>query len=191
MNLLKDQNDLLFDFVSRLERIGVEYMLTGSMALAHYAVPRTTADIDIVIEIEPSQASMFEAEFGSDFYIPPTSMRNAIESRRMFNVLDQRTFLKIDCVVKKPDDFARTSFARRKRVFYAKSTELWIISKEDLMISKLCWAKESRSEKQMTDIASLLRNSYDSDYVKQWASKFDIVELLADCQKILDIENEE
>lgn len=189
--LLKDQNDLLFDFTSRLERLSIDYMLTGSMALAHYAVPRTTADIDIVIEIESTQAPLFEGEFGSDFYIPPTSFRSAIENRRMFNVLDQRTFLKIDCVVKKPDEFARTSFARRKRVVYAKSFEVWIISKEDLMISKLLWAKESRSEKQMNDIASLLRNSYDTHYVKEWTNKFGVVDLMVDCEKLLDLENED
>ncbi|HMT09928.1 MAG TPA: hypothetical protein PKA82_18225, partial [Pyrinomonadaceae bacterium] len=169
----------------------LSYMLTGSMALAHYAVPRSTADIDIVIEIEPSLATRFEGEFGSDFYIPPTSMRSAIERRRMFNVLDQRTYLKIDCVVKKPDDFSRAAFSRKRRVLYVQAFEVWIISKEDLIISKLNWAKESRSEKQMNDIASLIRNPFDENYVIDWTGKLGTEDLLKDCYAIVDNEIED
>ena len=116
--------------------LGIENMLTGSMALTHYAMPRTTVNIVIVVEIDSSHESRFEKEFGSDFYIHLGSFRDAILKRRMFNILNHRTILKIDCVVKRGDQFAKTSFSRRQKAFYTESFELWIISKDDLIISK-------------------------------------------------------
>lgn len=189
MNRQQDQNDLLHDFTSRLDKLGIEYMLTGSMALAHYAMPRTTVDIDIVIAIDSSHESKFEKEFGTDFYIPIGSFRDAISERRMFNVLDHRTILKIDCVVKKGDHFAETSFERRRKVLYTGSFEIFIISKEDLIISKLNWAKMSHSEKQLTDVANLIRNPFDEAYVKNWTDKLDLVDLLNECYRSLDRNN--
>ena len=124
MNRHQNQNDLLHDFTSRLDRLGIEYMLTGSMALTHYAMPRTTVDIDIVVAIDSSHESRFEKGFGSDFYIPFRSFRDAILKRRMFNIFNHRTILKIDCVVKRGDQFAKTSFSRRQKVFYTESFEL-------------------------------------------------------------------
>jgi hypothetical protein len=59
----REQNDVLGDFTRRLEKIGIEYMLVGSMALVHYAMPRTTVDIDIVVKILPENIDEFNAEF--------------------------------------------------------------------------------------------------------------------------------
>ena len=143
-------------------------------------MPRTTVDIDIVVVIDSSHESRFEKGFGSDFYIPFRSFRDAILKRRMFNIFNHRTILKIDCVVKRGDQFAKTSFSRRQKVFYTESFELWIISKEDLIVSKLNWAK-TYSEKQMSDAANLIRNPFDEVYVKKWIYKLGLEDLLDEC----------
>jgi hypothetical protein len=63
--------------------------------------------------------------------------------------------------------------------------DLWVISKEDLILSKLNWAKNTRSEQQMKDVANILRNGYDEKYVEDWATKLGVTDLLAECGKIL------
>lgn len=45
----EEQNNVLKDCSERLEKLGIDYMLTGSMALVHYAIPRTTTDIAVII----------------------------------------------------------------------------------------------------------------------------------------------
>lgn len=175
-----EQNDVLGDFTTRLDKIGIEYMLVGSMALVHYAMPRTTVDIDIVLNIQPDDVDSFIAEFSSDFYIPTNRARQAVNQKGMFNVLDNRTILKVDCVVLKDTEFELEAFSHRKLVNYAGDYDVWIISKEDLILSKLKWAKAGGSERQLLDVASILRNGYDEEYVEKWASKLGLVDLLND-----------
>jgi len=43
--------EVLQDATERLERAGIQYMLTGSIALSYYAQPRMTRDIDLVVEL--------------------------------------------------------------------------------------------------------------------------------------------
>ena len=176
----QEQNDVLKDFSSRLEQLGIEYMLTGSMALVHYAVPRTTADIDIVVELEADDALKFIKEFERDYYIPSNRVRDAISRKTMFNVLNQETVIKIDCVIRKNDEFQMEVFSNRRRVNYA-GFDVWIIGKEGLILSKLNWAKNTHSEMQMRDVASILRNGYDENYVRTWAKKLGIEDLLNEC----------
>lgn len=182
----QEQNDVLQDFSSRLEKLGVEYMLTGSMALAHYAVPRTTTDIDIVVELAADDALKFIKEFEQDYYVPQNRVRDAISRKTMFNILNQETVIKIDCVVRKDDEFQIEVFSNRKRVNYAGYFDIWIIGKEDLILSKLNWAKNTRSEMQMRDVASILRNGYDENYVRTWAKKLGIEDLLNECLEMIE-----
>lgn len=80
------------------------------MALVHYAVPRTTTDIDIVLVIGMRDVGRFISEFEHDYYIPQGRLRDAVQQNLMFNVLNQETVIKIDCVVKKNDEFQKAHF---------------------------------------------------------------------------------
>ena len=100
-----EQNDILRDCAEKLERLGISCMLTGSMALAHYAIPRTTADIGIVIEISLDDVDKFIREFEPDYYVPRGRIRYAVTRNKMFNNLNQKTIIKVDCVVRKNEEF--------------------------------------------------------------------------------------
>lgn len=181
----KEQNDILGDFTKRLNKIGVEHMLVGSMALVHYAIPRATVDIDIVVEISEENINDFIAEFENDYYIPINRAKQAARQKGMFNLLSNQTILKIDCMVLKESEFDKNAFARRRKVDYTGEFDVWIISREDLILSKLNWAKKNESERQMLDVASIVRNGYDVEYVEEWARKLGVEELLRECIKLL------
>jgi len=63
--------------------------------------------------------------------------------------------------------FQKSAFLRRKFVDF-NGKEIFIITAEDWIISKLLWAAESKSEKQLTDVKNLLRNSLDDLYIESW-----------------------
>ncbi len=71
----------------------------------------------------------------------------------------------IDCIIKKENDFQKQSFTRRRKINFA-GYDVRIISREDLILSKLNWAKDSKSEMQLRDVAAISRNGYDENYVK-------------------------
>ncbi len=85
----------------------------------------------------------------------------------MFNMIRQPFGEKIDCIVQKTTDFARTSFERR-RLATVSEVEFWTTTKEDLIIAKLDWSRETHSELQIRDIANLTATEYDSKYVDEW-----------------------
>lgn len=184
-SLYEDQEEVLKDFTERLEKLGIAYMLTGSMAMISYAMMRMTNDIDIVMEVSYNDAEKIIREFEPDYYVPQGRVRDAISRKFMFNLLHQTTLVKIDCVIRKDDEFQKIAFSHRRRVNFS-GFEVWIISKEDLILSKLNWAKKTRSEMQMRDVAGIIRNGYDVDYVEDWAKKLSIEDLLKECRELLE-----
>ncbi len=157
------------------------------MALAHYAIARTTLDIDIVVEIGSGNVRKIVEAFHPDYYIAEESVRHAIEHKRMFNILEQKTIIKVDCVIRKDDAYSKLAFSRRKKVEYVTSVHIWIATKEDLILSKLKWAKNTHSEMQIRDVSSLVRNGYDEEYVNGWAARLEVEELLKEAsEKISD-----
>ena len=173
---------ILHDFAARIEKLDLAYMLTGSMAMMAYAVYRFTADVDVVLELREADAKRIIETFEPDYYVPHNAVSRAILSNRMFNVIHQETAFKIDCVVKKTTEFQQTAFENRQKIdFYGG--DIWVITKENLIISKLLWAKESRSEKQLTDVRNLVLSGIDKPYVENWTQKLEIFDLFEDCRK--------
>ena len=176
-----EQHELLAHVCRLLERLGVRYMVTGSQATIAYGEPRFTNDIDIVADLNLANCDAFCEGFPpGEYYLSHAAAREAVAHRGMFNVIHQETAFKADCVLKKSTEFQRNVFERREKTdFYGK--EIWIISKDDLIISKLWWAKDSVSEKQLTDVKNLMRNGFDSEYIKSWTAKLDITDLFERC----------
>lgn len=160
-------------------------MLSGSMAMAAYAMMRMTNDIDIVLELQSSDAERFIAEFQPDYYVSRDRVRDSIYRKRMFNILHQATIVKVDCVIAKGDAFQKTAFARRTKLSFA-GIDVWTISKEDLILSKLLWAKDTKSEMQMRDVANIIRNGFDEDYVQSWVENLGLVEIMLDTRAYLE-----
>lgn len=80
--------------------------------------------------------------------------------------------MKIDFIVKKSSAYQQEAFSRRKQVLVEKCP-VWFIAAEDLVISKLVWAKDSHSEMQLKDVANLMAtvNNLDMRYIETWVRK--------------------
>src|SRR5687767_4766214 len=157
--------DTLRDAVARLNDLGIEYMITGSIAMSAYVPARTTMDIDVILEIEPSIEDRFARRFAGDYYVSIESIREAQRRNSMFNILNNNTGVKVDCIIRKPTQFEADKFGRRRRSRIG-DTEFWVITKEDLILSKLEWAKESHSERQFLDIRNLLESGADEAMIE-------------------------
>jgi len=172
--------DILKDVCTRLEKGRIEYMLTGSMAMNYYAQPRMTRDIDIVVELEPSDAAKLVSAFAPDYFVPDEALHSALRERGMFNLLHLESVVKVDLIVRKQAPYRQTEFARRVQV-ELPGFAAWLVSREDLILSKLAWAKDAESELQMRDVRNLLTGECDVAYLRQWAPALDVSELLEDC----------
>jgi len=156
--------DTLKDVARRLNDLGIGYMVTGSVAMSVYATARTTMDIDVIVQIAPSNADKFARGFEDGYYVDVESIRRAQRHQSMFNILNYNTGVKVDCIIRKSNDFEAAKFSRRRRSTIG-DIEFWVISKEDLILSKLDWAKDSHSERQFNDVRNLIESGADEELI--------------------------
>lgn len=172
---MDEQLDFVKLIASRLESAGIDYMLTGSMALMLYAVPRMTRDVDVVVEADVAAVDTIVGLFRGDCYIEAGSVREATRRKGMFNIIHNESFMKADFIVKKNDEYSREAFARRQSLDLG-GTPVWVISAEDLVLSKLAWGKESQSEFQLRDIRQVIAgvSTLDWNYIRTWSAVLDV-----------------
>jgi len=177
--MMQEQLTILKHIVSCLEQAKIAYMLSGSVAMSYYVQPRMTRDIDLVIEMQPIHLQRLIEQLGDDYYFDEETARTAIAQQGMFNIIHFNSLVKIDCIVRKNSTYRREEFARRQRVMLTDFS-VWIVSAEDLILSKLYWLKDSRSELQFKDIRTLIENLplLDWTYLQNWSQDLGILSLL-------------
>ena len=175
---MNDQLYVLQLVAERLEKAAIPYMVSGSTAMNYYAQPRLTRDIDIIVELAPIDAERIVELFESDFYIDEETVHTAIAQQSVFNVIHNNLIVKVDFIVKKDTLYRKNEFSRR---FLVKidNFKLWLVAAEDLILSKLVWAKDSHSQMQLNDIRNLLASVPDLDlgYIKHWATELNVISL--------------
>lgn len=180
--MIETELDILRDVSHRLESAGVAFMLTGSVAMNYYAQPRMTRDIDLVAALEGAQTERFVRSFEAEYYVDRRAVASAIVQRSMFNLIHNETIIKVDFIVLKSDAYRQEEFSRRQQVTLG-DFHTWIVSREDLILSKLHWAKDSRSELQLRDVANLLTAECDEAYLRSRAATLGLDELLSEVRK--------
>lgn len=160
-SLESDQIAVLQVIVARLDEAGVPYMITGSTAVNYYAVPRMTRDIDIVVELDTARSGRLGKLLSSEFYVDQNAIDRAAAERRIVNAIHLGRLVKVDLIVRRDTDFARTEFSRRRRLDPLGG--LWLVSPEDLVLSKLMWARQGGSDAQLRDVREVVRAVHDLD----------------------------
>ena len=177
---MKNELDVIRDLSARFAQSNIDYMLTGSLAMNYYAQPRMTRDIDLVVALDEKGVDAFISLLGSDYYVSREAIMRALSHESVFNLIHHETVIKIDCIVRKGSDYRRLEFERRRAIKIQDFT-IWIASKNDLIISKLEWALDSRSEVQLRDVRNLLATGYDSDYLEKWTRELRLYDLWQEC----------
>ena len=178
------------DFLSRLaERLNaaeIPYMLSGSFASSYHGVPRTTQDLDLVID--PTGAaleSLLNALPEDDYYVSRETAGSALRRRGQFNVIDLSSGWKADLIIRKNRPFSRTEFERRCPG-NVLGTEVSIATAEDTVLAKLEWAVKAESERQLRDVAGVLAVSQnlDVEYLEHWVRELDLHDVWERAQRL-------
>ena len=151
------------------------------MAMNFYAMPRMTRDIDIVVELSVTDIDRVMQQFEEDFYVDREMIQQALEQNSIFNMIHTDSVIKVDCIIRKESAYQHEAFSRR-RVVVVEEDSFTIITPEDLILSKLEWAKDTRSEIQLRDIRNLLTtvDGLNHDYLKHWITRLGVGELFGE-----------
>jgi hypothetical protein len=116
--------------------------------------------------------------FETDYYLEPETVREAVTRKGMFNLIHHEYAIKVDFVVRKDTPYRRRELARRKKT-PIDGRDIYVVSPEDLILSKLEWAKDSHSEVQLNDVRNLLKNvkQLNRRYLIRWAKALGVERL--------------
>lgn len=167
----------------------IPYMVTGAYGVIYYGRPRTSHDLDFVIEVGqkdiPRLLEVFRKSNIDDFIYQKDAISEAIAKRKMFNVIYRPSGDKLDFWIVKTGDFDRESFARRvpKRVL---GQEMVLGTAEDTIVQKLRWYSLGKREKDLVDAAFVwqLQKKLDKKYISKWAEKLHIEKYLPELDKV-------
>ena len=154
-------NDLYTRLLLPLNRTGIRFMITGSVAVIAYGEPRMTNDVDIVIDLTPDNAhKLHRAYASSDFYAPPADVMaaEAEGADGQFNVVHLDSVMRADFYVAGNDPLHRWALDNR-RMERVQGIELPFAPIEYLVIRKLEYFRDTKSDRHLRDIAGLLRVS--------------------------------
>lgn len=175
------EQEALFGLVRLLARLGIRYMVTGSVASSYHGRPRSTHHADIVIDPTPEQLeALVEGLLAAGHYVDAARARDALRRRSQFNVVDAGSAFKIDLILRKDRPFSREELGRCRTVELAPGVRVALASPEDTILSKLEWAKKAgRSEKQLEDAAGVLAVNPEMDraYLASWAGELGVLDL--------------
>lgn len=172
--------EFLKRLISALENAQIPYMLSGSFGSGFHGEPRATNDIDIVIVSTLEQLNQFVKLLGEEYYVSLEAARDAFTQNSMFNIIDMQTGWKADLIIRKNRPFSRQEFQRRRKV-KLMDLDIWMLSPEDLILSKLEWSKAQQSQQQFRDalgVAVVQWDRLDHEYLQEWAQNLQVKYLL-------------
>jgi hypothetical protein len=181
MQFLRETRDL----VRILDRLGIAYALSGSMACSVHGIDRYTRDADFSVEPFPGREAELIAAFGPDYYISDTAVRDAVQRRTSFNAINTATGFKADFFVRKDVAFESSAMSRRLSLSLPDDPSQPIVfhSAEDILLFKLHWYRlgNETSEQQWNDVLGILRTQaekLDSPYLDRWSADLGVADLL-------------
>ena len=157
-------HDFILTFVEPLNRLGIDYMVTGAVASILYGEPRLTHDIDIVMILKPDDIDRFRREFPEEDYYCPHAEVISTEVHRSshahFNLIHHTTGLKADCYIYSGDKLHAWAFDNRREI-NLNGLQVKLAPPEYVIIRKLQYYQESGYQKHLDDVRSILIHSAD------------------------------
>jgi hypothetical protein len=175
-------SETLKEITAAFNRVGVRYAIGGSLASSAHSVWRTTADVDIIAAIAPTQAVDFVHALGKDWYADVDEASRSIAAGRSFNVIHMKNVQKVD-VFPARESFHRAQLDRATVLSLTESgIPCAVTTAEDILLAKLRWYRDGgeASDRQWNDITTLIatNTAMDWDYVEEWASTLGVSALL-------------
>jgi len=164
----------MFEFLKIIIRFlqenNIPYMLSGSVALSIYTLPRATRDFDFVVGLQSKDVQSLVHTFKEGYYCDADAINDAIRHQSMFNIIDYGSGFKADFVILKNEPFRQTEFSRKIEIEF-EGMKVFVVSPEDLLLAKLIWIQDLQSTIQMEDIKILSqKKELDWSYIHSWIS---------------------
>jgi hypothetical protein len=177
---IQDSIALAAELHQILESQNIPYYVSGGVASSLHGEPRSTRDLDLVIEIQPEGIDLLVATLESTGYYCPAGAVEGLKqgTERMLSIVHTETIANADLYRSDVSPFSVSQMARRQLIDLEGMPKFWVASAEDTILQKLRWGKGSQSEKQWRDVLGILKlqaESLDYAYLAQWAESLNLI----------------
>lgn len=182
MNAEQELHATLETVARAFDELQVPWAIGGSFASTVYGEPRATNDIDVVAALRATDVTDFIRKLGERFYADEAAIRSAVVSRDSFNIIDERSFLKVDVFVPAPGPLGEGQLTRRRQYpIPPNGLPVFVLGPEDTVLQKLRWFRlgGETSDRQWRDILGVIRlTELDVAYMRELAGEGDLLQLL-------------
>jgi hypothetical protein len=158
-----------FQVIAALEAEGVPYFLAGSFASNYYGIPRSTKDADFVLQAKGGVGESFARRLGSDFELDSQLSFETVTGTHRQYVRHRTSSFKIELFMLSEDAHDRSRFARRM-VAELFGRKVWLLSPEDVVVSKLRWGRR-KDEEDVFNVLCVQRGKLDWTYIESWCDQ--------------------
>ncbi|MEC4818495.1 MAG: hypothetical protein SAK29_35275 [Scytonema sp. PMC 1069.18] len=180
---IQDSISLAGELHQLLESINIPYYVSGGVAASLHGEPRSTRDLDLVIQIQLEEVDLLVTTLErAGYYCPVGAVENLKQGREMMlNITHMETISNADLYMADGSPFALSQMSRRTLIDLEGILPFWIASAEDVILQKLRWGEGERSQQQWRDVQGILKlqtEVLDYAYLIKWAEKLDLADLL-------------
>ena len=113
---LAEPLEVTFELTTTLAELGLRYVVGGSIASSLHGVPRSTQDIDLVVDLPGQKVDAFVDALSDRFYVDRDMILDAIRRRASFNVLHLKTMFKVDVFIYDRSELVTEEFTRAQPI---------------------------------------------------------------------------
>lgn len=171
--MTEEFRQLLKKIAAILEQLEIPYAVTGGFAVSIWGRARSTIDVDVLVQLFENKIDQLHSallKISELSYLDKETMRNETAWSGSFNFIHGDSGIKFDFIVARKNA-VHTLELKRRIPIDIDGQNVYFLSPEDLILSKLRWYQESQSEKQQEDIESVIKRQkeLDLDYLQKQA----------------------
>ncbi len=166
-----------------LDACGIPYLLSGSFASNYYGIPRSTKDADFVLQMQNAVGPEFAKQLGEDYVLEPQlSFETKTGTFRQLLRHKNKTF-KVELFLLSKDAHDQVRFQRRRAVSLF-DRQLWLPSPEDVIVTKLRWAR-GKDKDDARDVLAVQCDNLDWAYLEAWCQRHNTSAILEQLRRSL------
>jgi hypothetical protein len=172
--------DFVHLVIEALQAAGIDYLIGGAVAAWAWGEPRSTMDVDVVVNIPFEAIPALSRELEKrDMLVPVDIILNTLTEERNdlpINAIHIYSGFKADLYPLRPqDELRRSALQRRVNVDFGPPLGVvYVHSPEDLIVYKTWYFSLSQQPKHVRDIAAILKSLgsvIDFKYIETWVTR--------------------